>query len=322
MLLLTSLLLLLTTLLNAQVVRRSPRRDTSHLDTDDEGCVFDEQHHRHCLPRLVGVACRAGVPPFAQRLPLASRLESRVGAAPCRSVRGGSTSLATYLNFHPRLTWGERKEHQFFRFRGDLAGALEDRVGAEWAGKVPPGHAVVEFYDGEVAAINVTWCARANRAARPRDVAAQVHGLLRRGRRAAGGCPTSALSVDRPRAGRPALRAPGHARRARRAQRALLEGLRARVPRRRRRARLRLRPRLPRATRRVASVLRKLEKTSVVLRAARPGAPRPRATARRSRAARSRAKNNRPREKRQTARKATEVLPARKKKGLWRRPTA
>ena len=69
MLLLTSLLLLLTTLLNAQVVRRSPRRDTSHLDTDDEGCVFDEQHHRHCLPRLVGVACRAGVPPFAQRLP-------------------------------------------------------------------------------------------------------------------------------------------------------------------------------------------------------------------------------------------------------------
>ncbi|KAK7234597.1 hypothetical protein SO694_00193037 [Aureococcus anophagefferens] len=107
------LIALLTTTLHAQVVRRSPRRDTSHLDTDDEGCVFDEQHRRHCLPRLVGVA----------------------------SVRGGSTSLAACLNFHRRLTWGERKEHQFFRFRGDLAGALEDRVGAEWAGRVPPGHA-------------------------------------------------------------------------------------------------------------------------------------------------------------------------------------
>jgi hypothetical protein len=50
---------------------------------------FNEDHRTYCLPSLLGACC--------------------VGA--------GTTSLAAYLNAHPQLTFGKKKEHAFFRFR-------------------------------------------------------------------------------------------------------------------------------------------------------------------------------------------------------------
>ena len=62
-----------------------------------------------------------------------------------------------YLKAHPALTWGERKEHNFFRFRGDHAGEMAASVGEAWLGKVPPGFNLARFYDGSYHLVNVTW---------------------------------------------------------------------------------------------------------------------------------------------------------------------
>lgn len=53
-----------------------------------ESC-FVEGEQRYCLPSVLGVG----------------------------TVGSGTTSLAHYLNAHPRLTYGTKKEHHFFRFR-------------------------------------------------------------------------------------------------------------------------------------------------------------------------------------------------------------
>jgi hypothetical protein len=100
---------------------------------EEAGCVVDGGGDRFCLPAVIGVG----------------------------SVNAGTTSLARYLNAHPLLSYGLRKEHRFFRARG-LFDTREDtaraaRLEREWGGRVPDGHVVVEYFDGTSALANATW---------------------------------------------------------------------------------------------------------------------------------------------------------------------
>ncbi|KAJ8598669.1 hypothetical protein CTAYLR_003081 [Chrysophaeum taylorii] len=77
---------------------------------------FEENGERHCLPILLGVA----------------------------SVRAGTTSLATYLAAHPKLSWGTRKEHHWFRFL-----MRKDEASGPFS--------VAEMADGSLREVNVTF---------------------------------------------------------------------------------------------------------------------------------------------------------------------
>ena len=57
-------------------------------EEESSGC-YKKEGRWYCLPRMLGVA----------------------------SVGSGTTSLAHYLNNHPVMTYGARKEHHYFRFR-------------------------------------------------------------------------------------------------------------------------------------------------------------------------------------------------------------
>ena len=75
-------------LLDAYNAKSETPRHVGPGNWAEEQICFLEDSTEYCLPQLFGACC----------------------------VRSGSTSLAAYLDAHPLMSFGERKEHQAFRF--------------------------------------------------------------------------------------------------------------------------------------------------------------------------------------------------------------
>ena len=100
-------------------------------EENDRRC-YDADGERFCLPWMLGVG----------------------------TVRSGTTSLAQYLNAHPSLTFGVRKEHWWFRFRSEqLArhGELAADAARPAVADVPEGLVAARHSDGGWHLANVTF---------------------------------------------------------------------------------------------------------------------------------------------------------------------